>query len=62
MLKVAILTVILKNYIVLELFLYLASTSIQKPSFHKESRAEARKVGAAALQTSKPLKKSLLVF
>lgn len=59
MLKVAILTVILKNYIVRELSLYLASASIQKPSFHKESRAklEARKVGAAALQTSKPLKK-----
>lgn len=44
MLEVTILTVILKNYIVLELSLYLASGSMQKLPFPKESGAnlEAR--------------------
>lgn len=62
-LKVTILTIMLKNYIVLELSLYLASSSMQKLSFRKESGAKleaggVRKVGTAALQTSEILKEA----
>lgn len=53
----------LKNCIVLELSLYLASSSMQKLSFRKESGAKleaggVRKVGAEALQTSEILKEA----